>query len=230
MLNIVKNTTLPGLLDLLAPHSCRGCGHLGEPLCDCCKNYIIKQHQDICPNCKQKLLHGRCPNCKDLLPIYVVGNRSNLLDTIIHEYKYSSVRALAPALASLLDSVLPKDTKNATIIPLPTSTKHIRERALDHTLLIAKYLARLRHFKIEKALIRARNTVQVGADRTTRKSQASSAYTLSSAFRPQKGTTYILLDDVWTTGASMKAAIKKLRDAGAQNLIVLLLAYSEFKD
>ena len=36
--------------------------------------------------------------------------------------------------------------------------------------------------------------------------------------------TYVLLDDVWTTGASMKAALKKLREAGALKIIILVLA------
>ena len=44
MPNIVKNTTLPSLLDILAPHSCRGCGRIGNVLCNRCKNNIILEN------------------------------------------------------------------------------------------------------------------------------------------------------------------------------------------
>jgi predicted amidophosphoribosyltransferase len=42
--------------------------------------------------------------------------------------------------------------------------------------------------------------------------------------------TYILFDDIWTTGASMKTAIKKLRQAGAIKIIVILLAISRLEN
>ena len=81
-------------------------------------------------------------------------------------------------------------------------------------------------YHTNQLLVRAKNTVQVGTDRTTRIKQASSAFQLSPKSQITKGTTYILLDDVWTTGASMRACIKKLREAGASQIIILILALS----
>ena len=212
---IVKNTTLPSLLDLISPHSCRGCGRLGEPLCECCKNHIIKTHQNICPNLKSSS------------PIYVVGERNSLLGTLIHDYKYYSIRALAHPLAEMLDKVLPQNLpKNSIIVPLPTATHHIRARGLDHTYLIAKHLAKIRHFRSEHILLRAKNTVQVGSDREKRLTQAKFAYTVNPKCKISKNTTYILLDDVWTTGASIKSAENILRQAGATKIKIALLAYS----
>ena len=52
---IVKNTTKCGLLDLVCPHSCRGCGQLGEVLCECCKKDILKHYEWICPICKKSV-------------------------------------------------------------------------------------------------------------------------------------------------------------------------------
>ena len=97
---------------------------------------------------------------------------------IIRDFKYQSVHALARPLAELLDDILPSDIKNAVIVPLPTATHHIRARGLDHTLLIARHLAHLRHCQVSPLLSRMKNTVQVGADINTRKSQAASAYSL----------------------------------------------------
>ena len=227
---IVKKTTIPNFMDLLAPHSCRGCGKLGEPICDCCKINILKQNNNICPNCKAKINNQTCPKCHNLPPIYYVGARSGLLDEIIHEYKYDSVRAFKKPLAEMLSSRLPLFPKDTIIVPLPTIPSHIRERGLDHTYLIAKHLSKSRHLKVERILLRNTNSVQVGADRHTRLMQAKTAYAINSKITINSETTYLLLDDIWTTGASMKAAIKLLRDAGAQKIAVAVLAISDFKD
>lgn len=227
MPNIVKNTTFIGPLDLIFPHSCRGCGHTGEVLCERCKNYIKMHRQDLCPQCKNPRSSSICKNCPDLPPIYAVSNRDGLLGELVHDYKYHSIRALALPLAELLSSVLPANLpNNAKLIPLPTATHHIRSRGFDHTLLLAKKLSKLRNLPVERLLERNKNTVQVGSDRSTRLSQADSAYKINPKFKIDQNATYILLDDIWTTGASTLSAMKKLKQKGAQNIMICLLAYS----
>ena len=224
---VVKNTTLPSFFDLISPHSCRGCGTIGEPLCEHCKNYILQNPTKICPNCKKEKPTSICQNCADLPPIYTVSSRNGLLGTLIHDYKYYSIRALARPLAELLDSSLPKALpKSSVLIPLPTATHHIRSRGFDHTYLIAKKLGKIRHLPTEKILLRDKNTTQVGSDRSTRLSQASSAYIINPKAKIDPEATHILLDDIWTTGASALAATDILKNSGAEKIIILLLAYS----
>lgn len=184
-------------------------------------------HKNICPNCKNKKTHGLCKNCKNLPPIYIVSNRNAILGELIHDYKYHSVRALARPLAELMDSALPKDLpKNSIIVPLPSATHHIRTRGLDHTMKIAKNLGQIRHLPVKQLILRNKNTVQVGTDKKTRLAQASSAYVLNPKIKINQNTTYILLDDVWTTGASLMAGEKLLKTAGAKNIRIAVLAYS----
>ena len=225
MPNIVKNTTIIGLLDLLAPHSCRGCGQLGSALCNRCKKNILKSQHNICPNCKAKNPTGNCPDCPLLPPTYIGGERSGLLGELVHDYKYHSIRALAGPLAEIMYHSLPNDLQQAYIIPLPTINRHVRERGFDHTLLIAKHLSKLTGYRVLPILNRSKSTVQVGTDRTTRLSQVKDAYILDSN-KLDPGATYILFDDVWTTGASMGECVKKLRQAGAKNIIIALLSLS----
>lgn len=212
---IVKNTTLPGLLDLLAPHSCRGCGRIGEPVCNRCKNYIISEH---------KTFQADLP--KGLPPTYVVSNRDGLMGTLVHDLKYKSVRSLTKPIAEILDRTLPKFGGKVVIVPLPTISRHVRERGIDHTYQIARYFAKIRGYKVEKLLARARNTVQVGSSRGQRLKQAEKAYQIKSNAKIEKDTTYILLDDVWTTGATMKAAVKQMKTVKANKLILAILAIS----
>ena len=93
-------------------------------------------------------------------------------------------------------------------------------------MLLSRRLARLRRLKARPLLLRAKNTVQVGANAATRIKHASSAYQLNPKYPITPNVTYLLIDDVWTTGATIKAATKLLQSSGAKNIIVALLAYS----
>ena len=233
----VKITTKISILDLIMPYTCRGCGRLGELLCGRCKNYIIQ------------------PEMRDGW-IVAVGRREGVLMRLVEDYKYKSVRKTAGVLAELMDAALqvaagpvglrPSASQGAVtadasvvVVPLPTIAKHIRERGFDHTLKLAKALAR-RHkdWECRSLLVRANKTVQVGSNAETRKKQAAAAYELApDAVRMVSGKasgggcdwhgshgrlpadkTYLLVDDVSTTGASLKAAREILRRAGAKKI------------
>ena len=231
MPNNVKITTMLRPLDLLAPHSCRGCGRIGAPLCDCCKNYIIQKRYSFCPNCKTTKTTYKCPHCKTLPPVFATNDRNGVLDHLIHEFKYSSVRALASPLAEIMASTIPKTNQKIIIVPLPTINRHIRSRGLDHTKLIAKRLAKLHPtWQAQSLLLRQNHTVQVGSDQKTRINQAKKAYKINPHYKIDPTATYLLIDDVWTTGASIKAANQKLRQSGVKETIVSVLAVSQFKD
>ena len=223
---IVKNTTFPGLLDLLAPHHCRGCVRLGEPICHRCKNNIILDFHNHCPNCKALNPTGKCPKCNALPPAFVVSERTDLIAHAIDDLKFNSTRALARPLAEILDEILPVIDGQVEIVPLPTIARHVRARGLDHTLAVSKHLARLRgsRYTVNRLIVRAKDTVQIGADRKTRLVQAAEAYKLSPGASIDPDITYLLFDDVWTTGASIKATVKLLKSSGAQKIIVAVLA------
>ena len=210
---IVKNTTKINIFDLIAPHSCRGYGALGSVFCDRCKNNLKPP----------KPYHIKGDSI-----LYYVGRRDGTLANLIHDYKYNSTRAIGPILAEILDKAIPNIRGQVIIVPLPTISRHVRERGLDHTLKIAKKLAKLRgkNYQVKQLLIRNKNTVQVGTDRKTRIAQAKDAYKIASNTKLNNTTTYILFDDVWTTGASMTAAKKKLQDVGASKIITSVLAIS----
>jgi len=263
---VVKNTTICGVLDLLCPHSCRGCGQLGEVLCECCKKYMLERYEPICPVCKKvvakklkngesfcnmskmrekvnnyadketKLTYkngsekwnGKCRECETSLNgIFCFGWREGALEKLVEEYKYQSIRAMKKYLVEFYDYIVPDLAGNVVVVPLPTIGRHIRERGFDHTLALAKGLARKRRWKCEQILVRKADTVQVGAKVAERKEQAKKAYGVESKVDAEK--TYLLLDDVWTTGSSIFAAERALRNAGAKKVYATVLAVSKPK-
>ena len=200
-----KNYNKCGIFDLLCPHICRGCGRLGSVICECCKKNISKTKIDF----KEGI---------------ACAWRDSLLGEMVEEYKYNSVRALGAELAEILDAKIPCLNGEVVVVPLPTIDRHIRERGLDHTFEIGKRLAKRRGWRCEKVLARKNKTVQVGASAKERMEQAKEAYVLDAEI--ENGVTYLLLDDVWTTGASMKAAEKLLLDAEASKVVKAVLVVS----
>lgn len=225
----VKITTFSKLLDLFCPCICRGCGRQGSLLCDCCKNYNISPVGNFCPNCFEKV-QRICPDCD--LPfngLFVCGWRHQLLGQLVEEFKFDSIQGFSEILAGIMDEKLPPLIGEIVIIPLPTIAKHIRERGFDHTLLLANELARIRGWQVESVLERAQATVQVGTDRSLRWQQASQAYKIKESAQPSPGKTYLLLDDIWTTGASMISAAELLQKWGASNIMGVVLAANGYR-
>ena len=82
---------------------------------------------------------------------------------------------------------------------------------------------------MQTLLRRANDTVQVGTNATKRVAQASKAYELSYA-TINPNSYYILLDDVWTTGASMQAAASVLKQAGAKYIYATIVEIGRLKN
>jgi len=161
----------------------------------------------------------------------VVGWRKGVLAKLVSDLKYKFVRACSNVLAELLDNAIPENAfndKDVIVVPLPTIGKHIRERGLDHTLLLAKKLAKRRGWRVEQLIQRATDTVQVGTSAAERQKQAASTYVIERKIDPDKR--YLLLDDVWTTGASMQSAAKVFQQAGAKKLYGAVVEIGQPKD
>ena len=139
-----------------------------------------------------------------------------MLRRLIEIYKYNSVRAASWELAEMLAGIV---GDGWTLVPLPTIRKHIRERGFDHI----GSLCRKMGLPVERALLRAKDSVQVGASSEQRQEQAKGAYCARGVDENKR---FLLVDDVWTTGSSMMAACETMRAAGAKNLAIAVIARS----
>lgn len=218
MLN-VKNTILDNLLSVVAPHLCSGCGRTGTTICDNCKYDINNEPYLGCILCDKQSNIGVCKNHNAAFhQAWVVGVRSGALQRLIGGFKFQNMKASSFDLATLLHTRLPPLPRNSVIIPIPSSREHIRERGYDHMLLIAKDLARLRHLPVQRLLVRNNNLVQHRTGRKNRLLQAKTAFRIEGKVDPDS--TYIIIDDVVTTGATIIQAAHVLRKAGATTIWV----------
>ena len=218
----VKNTTVRTIFELFCPHHCLLCGKLGGIVCGYCKNYNTSDYTNECLECGE-IIKSRCSRCeKPYDDSWVVGKRKEGLGRLVDGLKYQSIRALAWPIAEMMDAVLPCLPENVVVVPVPTLARHVRERGLDHTWLMARDLAKMRGWRCQKLVQRVTNTVQVGSDARQRRRQAKRAYALAGEIDMNKH--YVVLDDVCTTGASLEAVCEALRGGGAKRISVVVLA------
>lgn len=209
------------VLSYVAPHHCCGCGELGTLLCSNCKYDIVSEPYSACVACSKGVAekHGLCNKCT--VPYeraWCVAQRHDSLQRLIDEYKFAHAKAAYLPLAGLLDDHIPELPASVCVVPVPTVSSHIRQRGFDHTLLIARKFATIRGLKTSSLLQRRTKTTQRGVNRRARVKQAKEAFVCSTSLQPD--TIYLLLDDVITTGATVKYAAKTLINAGAQKVWV----------
>ena len=223
----VKNTTIWkkfSVFDLLCTEKCRGCGAKGEVLCERCKKYIF-EHYENKKTTKNEVFKN----------VYMVGYRDEIIGEMVEEYKYYAMRKLGGVLGEILAKTailelrrMLGENSEIIIVPLPTARKHIRERGFDHVLRILEGMKEFdSKIRIEKLLLRAKDTVQVGADEKVRRKQAKEAYGINGKVLGKfknRDLPVVLFDDIWTTGASMIEAAKLLKASGFSEIYGVVLA------
>jgi Predicted amidophosphoribosyltransferases len=187
-----------------------------------CKNHIISDHNNYCLKCGVVII-DHCSICR--LPYqksWMIGHRDHDEQSLVDKYKFFSMRALAKPLAETLSQAMPVLPENTIIVPVPTVSNHIRERGFDHTVLLARHLAKLKRCEYKRILIRKSKSVQLGSSKQKRLSQAKEAFSCTQSLPKNKN--YLILDDVYTTGATINAATRLLKQNGAQKIWVAVLA------
>jgi ComF family protein len=217
---------LDSLLSLFAPHQCQGCGRLGSGLCNSCKNDIIDEIYANCLLCDSSAsADNLCPTCRQTSQIsraFVVGENKGVLKNLLYNYKFGPIRGYGKVLSDILSSMLPILPTETVVVPIPTISKHIRQRGFGHIELVAKYLAHSRRLKYSNLLLRLDNSVQHGLKAKDRAKAAAKTFLVNPQAKIPKE--ILLLDDIYTTGATIKAATKLLKSAGVKTINLAIIA------
>ena len=212
------------ILSYIAPHHCCSCDRIGTILCDNCKYNITSEIKPRCVVCGRPTRLGNlCTSCQvPYEKVWVVGERAGALQRVIGLYKFERAKSAYKVLGDLLLEILPDLPDDTIIVPIPTVSSHIRERGYDHMLLIAKYIAKSRNLKYQTVLDRITTTKQRQSSAKKRALQAKNAFEVVGKI--DKNVPYLLIDDVMTTGATIKYASKTLQKAGANHVWVAIIA------
>ncbi|MDP3286329.1 MAG: phosphoribosyltransferase family protein [Desulfobacterales bacterium] len=219
---------------VMAPLICRECldGFLPaeSPVCSVC-GFVFKSREG------EDHLCGKCidlPKCFG--KARAVGLYYRTFMEVIHSFKYKGKFQLAGPLETLLFSVLMRHWKINDfdlVVPVPLHVKRFRERGFNQAYVLVKNLAKQAErfitepvgLKIGRDVLeRTRYTEpQTGLGREKRMKNIKGAFTVRDASAVE-GKRVLLVDDVYTTGATADECAKALLEGGALSVDVLTLA------
>ncbi len=216
---------LDQLIGTIAPHACLNCQAEGKLLCQQC----VQKLQFIpsrCYRCHKLTDESRtCNTCRKMSRLFrlQVGTiYEGLAKSLVWQLKYAGAQAAAKEIADFL-AIRTKVIDSCLIVPVPTASSRVRRRGYDQAKLIGRKLAKKHGLPYLDCLARSGQTHQIGSRREKRLKQLSSAYRIKVGQTIQN-THIILIDDVVTTGASLEAAARYLRNAGAEQVEAIVFA------
>ena len=197
------------LLDVLAPPGCAACdAPCANTFCEVCGALVT--------DTAVYELEG--------VPLIVAGEYATPLSTAIARFKYEGrpelSRSLAPLLVGPLQQLRPPT--DAVLVPVPLHPRRLATRGYNQAALLAQELASRCRWACEpRWLRRVRETErQVGKSRSLRLTNARGAF---EQRRPGPAHV-VLVDDVVTTGSTVRACAQALADGGATLVAVAALA------
>ena len=199
-------------LTIISGEICRCCGRKLETLPE---EYVIG---DICSDC---LRWEKDPAWKGVL----VKNRSlfvydSFLKELMTRFKFQGDAVLINAVKGDLKKLWQTAFSGECVVPIPLSRKRLYERGFNQSLLLANLL----DAEVIDGLVRLdHEEKQSKKSRMERLERSSTIFCVKEGARV-KGKAIVLVDDIYTTGATVRHAAKALLDAGASRVSSLTLA------
>lgn len=219
---------LEGLLETICPTRCAGCELPGSLLCASCKDAVASLAPGYpCPRCGAPFGWLVCTECWDQDLAFdatrVVGLLQRPLSRAITLYKDGGERRLCRVLGELLWQAAESASRGLeAVVPVPASHAAVARRGFDHVALVAGEVSRASGIPLVFALAPGRVRDQRGLGRGDRRANIDGSLTLAPGVRVPGSV--LLLDDVMTTGATADAAARVLRSAGAEVVLVGVVA------
>jgi ComF family protein len=198
-------------------------------VCDICRDDLPLFEAPWCQRCgiPDRLAVCRCTQLPpEFVKVRSAGLFAGWLRSSIIALKYHDERDRAEYLGAMLAEAAP-EVIDPVLVPTPLHPAKLRARGFNQSELVARIAADRLGWPVMLAVDRVRETrSQVGLGAAERAANMSGAFALSDEGRKTHfgGVTPVLVDDVFTTGATLSAVAAPLRAAGAGQIVVLTLA------
>jgi len=208
---------------------------LFPPLCLKCRAYItgdVERENLLCKQCFDTIRVYKTVAYSPGLTLAAAGTyEDEALRALIHAYKYDRAIAAEATIEKIIHKYLDGFDLaralqgNAVIVPIPLHRNRLRQRGFNQADFIADILSeRLGAPVFKEAIKRIKDTPH----QTTTRSKEERARSLSHSFELNedsiKGKSVILVDDVYTSGATMNEAAKTLKKGGAKTILGFVVA------
>jgi len=231
-----------GILDLLYPPRCEACGRLRrDPICDECAAAVERIQPPVCETCGEAFdprarAAPRCAQCQQ--GGYRAFSRARSaayyegpLADAIRRFKYHGQLVLGKPLAQLMVEALQNgpaaDLEAETVdvvCAVPLHESRLRERGFNQSAVLAELVVEAIGKPLKSLLSRTRATLpQVELPAASRAANVRGAFEarLQEVIAGQR---VLLIDDLFTTGATLRESARVLRQAGAEEVRIFALA------
>lgn len=236
---MAARAAIDAVLSVVLAPACAACDELLEhpthgPVCGRCWQSVRALTPPLCDACGDPLPAwrsislplGRCARCRRTARAVdrarAIGPYDGALRAIVHALKYEGRRSLARPLGALMRhrgaDVL---DGAACVVPVPLHRSRRHERGFNQAVDLARHLG----LPVVAALTRTRATsAQTGLPASQRHRNVRDAFAVTGAAAVLAGTTVVLIDDVSTTGATLEACARTLKQAGVAEVRALTAA------
>lgn len=201
------------LADWILGRQCLFCGKTVDP-----------QSEGICPSCAQRIreenLEISPEECGAVLSLY---RYAGPVREGLHRFKYGGVSALGKVCGEKLARHFTALGKTCDLVTFVPRAADGLPRLYNQSKIIARAFSKKIGAPLDPSLLRKRNGARTQvqcADRHARMRNAEYAYRVGPSKRDITGMTVVLIDDLYTSGATAQACIKMLKKRGAAAVIV----------
>ncbi len=209
-------------------------------------NLFLKSNCPLCDRAAEDVLCQYCrhqlQDCKLIqpdrywqadFPLFAWGKYEGAVKRSIAKLKYDGHQSIGDLyggwLADSWQQSLPPDiSKQSIVVPIPLHADKLRSRGFNQAELIARSFCRTTGYRLDLSLHRSRSTIaQFGLSKTARQENVAGAFAVAAHSLLKPGNTVLLIDDIYTTGATVRSAAAVLRSMQIDVCGVAVIATTE---
>lgn len=209
------------------------CGEYGDYICADCVNKLSVIDEPICPMCVRASMfgktHARCERKLGLDGLAAIFKYRGVMRRIIVKLKYGLVTDMYSTMVELamsMGDLSMMEKRHCLVVGVPLYVKRSRWRGFNQAEELGKLVAESCGWDFgEEALIRIINTKsQMKLAMKERKKNVLGAFSEGRRIGAVNSRSVLLVDDVWTTGATMRECAKTLKRKGTNEVRGMVFA------
>jgi competence protein ComFC len=186
-----------------------------------------------CARCSMPLISAEyiCTRCRDQEYAFSCNHSlyeyTGIVRELLYHYKFKARRSLGFLFAELLGEYLNAEKRGVPVIPVPSRPANVRKRGLDHMKHLARILSADHGVRVLDCLARRGGSSQKELGKKERFRNIRGTIRVGGGFDPQTITRAVLLDDIFTTGATVSECARVLKSRGLREVSVVTLALDQ---